>query len=47
MGIEKLWEKVSKDKEELSKSYNVPVSSVVYIGDNKYIVVKDGREIKI
>jgi len=38
-------EKAEKDKQELAASYDVPVSSVVWIGDNKYIVVKGGIEI--
>jgi hypothetical protein len=40
-------EKAQKDKEELAKSYDVPVSSVVWIGGNKYIVVKNGESIYI
>lgn len=36
-----------KDRIELAKQYNVSTSSVVWCGDNKYIVVKDGKEIKI
>lgn len=40
-------EKAVKDKEELAKSYDVPVSSVIWIGNNKYIVVKDGKQIRI
>ncbi len=47
MFAKKILEKVRKDKEELAVSYGVPVSCVVYIGDNKYIVVKDGEEIRI
>ena len=47
MNIEKLWDKVRQDKKELAKSYNVDASSIVYIGDNKYIVVKDGKEIRV
>lgn len=42
-----IWEKVRKDKKELAESYGVSESAVVYIGDNKYIVVKDGQEIRI
>lgn len=38
-------DKASKDKQELSAAYNVPVSSIVWIGDNKYIIVKDGKQI--
>ena len=40
-------DKAKKDKIELSKSYSVPVSAIVWIGDNKYIVVKDGKQIRI
>lgn len=40
-------EKAIKDKQELAREYNVPVSAIVWIGDNHYIVVKDGKEIKI
>lgn len=40
-------EKAIKDKQELAEEYGVPVSSIVWIGDNHYIVVKDGKEIKI
>lgn len=40
-------EKATRDREELAKEYGVPTSSVVWIGDNKYIVIKDGREIRI
>lgn len=39
--------KAQRDKAELALSYNVPVSAVVWIGDNKYIVIKDGVEIRI
>lgn len=40
-------EKARRDCEELAREYAVSVSSVVWIGDNKYIVVKDGNEIRI
>lgn len=40
-------EKAQRDCVELAKSYNVPVSAVVLIGDNKYIVVKNGEAIRI
>ena len=40
-------EKAEKDKRELSTKYGVPVSSVVWVGDNKYIVVKNGVEIRV
>lgn len=40
-------EKAIKDKAELAKQYGVSTSAVVWIGDNHYIVVKAGKEIKI
>lgn len=40
-------EKAIKDKKELAEMYGVSVSSVVWIGENKYIVIKDGKEIMI
>lgn len=40
-------EKAQKDRAELAESYNVPSSAVVWLGDNKYIVIKDGEEIRI
>ena len=47
MNMDKLLAKVSKDKKELALSYNVPVSAIVWTGNNKYIVVKSGTEIRI
>ena len=38
---EKAIEKASKHARELEKKYN---SSVVWMGGNKFIVVKDGKE---
>lgn len=40
-------EKAQKDRTELAASYDVPESAVVWLGDNKYIVIKDGEEIRI
>lgn len=37
-------ETAKKAKEELAKLYDVPVSSIVWKGDNKYILVKNGKE---
>ena len=37
-------ETAKKAKEELAKLYGVPVSSIVWKGDNKYILVKNGKE---
>ena len=44
---EKAIEKAQRDCAKLAKKYSVPESAVVWIGDNKYIVVKDGKEIRI
>lgn len=43
----KIIEKAQKDVQELAQKYGVPASSVVWMGDNKYIVVKDGNSILI
>ena len=40
-------EKAITDKKDLARQYNVSPSSIVWIGDNHYIVVKDGKEIRI
>lgn len=40
-------EKAQRDCAELAREYNVSLSSVVWIGDNKYIVIKNGKEIRI
>ena len=40
-------EKAAKDRIELAEEYGVSTSSIVWIGDNHYIVIKDGKEIKI
>lgn len=47
MNSMKAIEKAQKGCAELAKSYGVPVSVVVWMGNNKYIVVKDGQEIRI
>ena len=41
---EKSIEKASKQARELEKKYNAPV---VWMGGNKFIIVKDGKEIKV
>lgn len=41
---EKAIEKASKKARELEKKYNAPV---VWMGGNKFIVVKDGKEIEV
>lgn len=40
-------EKAERDCVELAAAYGVPVSAVVWMGDNKYIVIKDGEAIRI
>lgn len=40
-------EKAQRDREALAEKYGVSVFSVVWLGNNKYIVIKDGREIRI
>lgn len=48
MYIDRLMQKIQKDRKELAQSYNTSESSIVYIGDNKYIVVlPNGKEIRI
>lgn len=40
-------EKASRDKVDLAKKYGVSVSSIIWMGDNHYILVKGGTEIRI
>lgn len=40
-------EKAIKDHKELAEEYNVPTSAVVWCGDNKYIIIKNGKVIRI
>lgn len=40
-------DKAKKDKRELAVYYNVSESCIVWIGDNHYIVVVDGKEIRV
>lgn len=41
---EKVIEKASKQARKLERDYN---ASVVWMGDNRFIVVKDGKEIRV
>ena len=41
---EKAIEKASKQARELEKKYN---ASVVWMGGNKFIVIKDGKEMAV
>lgn len=40
-------EKAQKDKKALAKEYGVSTSAIVWLGDNHYIVVKNGKEIRV
>ena len=40
-------EKAIRDKEMLAKEYSVSQSAIVWIGNNHYIIVKDGKEIRV
>lgn len=40
-------EKARRDKREIAASYNVPETSIVWVGDNHYIVIKNGKEIRV
>lgn len=40
-------EQATRDKIDLAKEYGVSISSIVWIGDNHYILIKNGMEIKI
>ena len=40
-------EKAQKDCIELATKFGVSPSAVVWVGDNHYIVCKDGKELKI
>lgn len=47
MSIEKRLKTIEKFKKELSVSYDVPESCIVWIGSNKFIVIKNNQEIYI
>ena len=47
MKLKATFDKVQKDRKELATSYKVAESSIVWIGDNHYIIMKDGKEIRI
>ena len=40
-------EKARKDREKLAKEYGIPISCVVWCGNNKYIVIKNRKEIRV
>ena len=43
----KSWQKARKEKIILANKYNVSISSIVWMGGNRYIIVKNGQEIII
>lgn len=40
-------EKAERDKRDLAEIYDVDVSAIVWIGNNKYIIIKDGCQILV
>lgn len=44
---DKLILKAQHDKKELAIIYSVPISSIVWVGDNRYIVIKNNSQIKV
>lgn len=44
---EKAIKKAQKDKMELSQEYNLSENTIVWIGNNKYIIIRNGEEIRI
>lgn len=45
--IDKRLEKIRQWKKELAEQYKISESAVIWKGGNKFIVVKDGKEIEI
>ena len=39
--------KAQQNKKQLAEAYNVPESCIVWIGNNRYIVVHNGNEITV
>ena len=44
---EKAIHKAMKDKRNLAALHGVPVSSIVWLGENRYIVVKGREELRV
>lgn len=44
---EKAIHKAMEDKRNLAVLHGVPVSSIVWLGKNRYIVVKDREELRV
>lgn len=47
INFDKLYERVNKRRKELAETYDISESAVVWIGNNRFIVVKDDKEIRI
>ena len=48
MNMEKVLDRVERDKKELAEAYSVDESKIIWRGLNRYIVItKDGQEIRI
>jgi len=39
--------KAINDKKKLSEEYDVPTSAIIWAGNNHYIIVKNGKEIRV
>lgn len=44
---EKAIEKAYKAKCKLATAYNIEMTSIIWMGDNKFIVVANGKEIEV
>lgn len=44
---EKTIEKAYKAKYKLATAYNIEMTSIVWKGDNKFIIVDNGKEIEV
>ena len=45
--LNKLYEKINKRREELAEEYNVPESSIVWIGRDRFIICKNEQMIRV
>lgn len=37
-------DRAARTKEKLAALYDVPISSIIWMGDDRYIIVKNGKE---
>lgn len=44
---EKAIEKAYKTKYKLAIAYNIEMTSIIWMGDNKFIIVDNGKEIEV